>query len=185
MRLDFLRDQNCFSPFCIQFWPDLHPVGTGSEAAWYEQGKFTDVELCDAYLKGKTSDSSIQGICPTIPLQKDSTMKSSRGAHVALSCSPVCWGATSTNAYTASKMADRALPAVQTSDSGRLPSSCTVAITNTVLTIPKPPDITCNTGHNEYRRNGFKSRLSHDRFLPYLFHSMFVNVYKEFMYLAR
>jgi len=90
MRLDFLRDQNFISAFCIQICSDLQLVGTGSEAVCYEQGKFTDVELCDAYLKGKTSDSNIQGICPTIPLQKDSTMNSSRGAHVALSCSPVC-----------------------------------------------------------------------------------------------
>jgi hypothetical protein len=40
---------------------------------------------------------------------------------------------------------------VQTSDRGRLPMRCTVAIMNTVLTTPQPPDTTCNTGHHKYR----------------------------------
>lgn len=95
-----------------------------------------------AYLKGKTSESSIQGICPTMPLQKDSRMKSRSGAQVALSDSPGFWGATSTRAYTASRRAAKALPMVQNSDKGRFPIRWTVHIMNTVLTTPHPPDTT-------------------------------------------
>jgi hypothetical protein len=72
---------------------------------------------------------------------------------------------------------------VQTSDRGRFPISCTVAIMNTVLTTPQPPDTTCNTGHH-----GFEARLSHGRFLPYLFNSVFNNVHNmgvSFVLLAR